>query len=1445
MNFEEFRCKNCDAELDLYEAVGGVVACAYCGSKFTLPKKEQTSEVLSYLRMGQNELNCCAFERAYTAFEKAAELDESEPEAYFGMALAEYRVQYLKDVVKDERTGLLKNRLQPICHDMGGKLFSESDEYRRALACATEEQRAEYRDRAEMIDRIRREFHELSKTGLDYDCFICVKVTDENGNHTKDYELANELYFALRDDRYRPFFSERCIKNRAGSDYEAMILYALITSESMIVICSEEKYLRTPWVKNEYTRFLGLMGAEKKEKNSLTIGFFGKPIERLPGVSTPIQGIDLNKIDAIKTIEGFIDSHDPEKRRKKAARETAEKQAAEEAAARAREQARQEAAAREQENENRRKAAERQAAEAAQKAEEAARKAAELERQLSALREAQQQVAAQTAEREATDNQQAEGSRRLESLSAERNDNHRPKCKVCGSVYLDVSKARNGIVVCDGCFARNAVDLLQSADSASTQFSLSTEEFQIENGALVQYRGKGGRVVIPDGVTEIGINAFSGCGNVTGVAIPDSVSVIGRGAFEKCVGLTAIQIPQGVTMIGAHAFSDCGNLKTIELPPSVTEIGYRAFINCTALTAVVLPPSVTMIRSYTFYGCANLAAIRIPKSVTRIGRCAFENCSGLTEIEIPNGVTQIENSAFNACENLNTVTISKKFLRERKGIFGEQYKKILYAYYEDTAAITTADGAANPSASVSARSDFTVSREGVLEKYKGGGGRVVIPAGVQAIGDGAFQGCKTLLSVVLPSGVRTIGEKAFCDCERLKSVTLPYNLVAVGNRAFFGCFALETIVLPETVCTIGHGAFQDCYRLKNITIPNETEEIEDCAFFGCKELTAVTIPAGVKSIGIGVFGGCNKLQTLEVAKGNSTYRSVGNCIIDIKNKTLLAGCGNSVIPADGSVVKIEDNSFEMLESLQKIVIPDSVTEIGETAFYACENLEEVRFSKNLQTMGDNAFWSCKTLQEAILPSSLQTMGEGAFANCYALRTVEIPRCLTDIPEEAFLNNSGLVSLEIPDGVRTIGERAFEANSALQSVSIPPSVTEIGFAFDECENLQTVTLPERFQDKLDEIFSDRYEEIRFTLTKPVATSSAIASGEVVADGECDSVLDPLEQAAIDAVRASKVPLDFVRTQKPVAAEIVNQVLKNLSVAQSKPATPASSAANAGSAPAANSPLSDFAIQNGELTTYCGKGGDVVVPSGVKKIGYRAFYNQKNLRTVVLPEGVTEIGQSAFENSSLNRITLPQSLLRIGASAFKKSALVAIVISKNVNRIDTFAFSSCTLFNSIAVETGNTVFHSYGNCLIETKKKTLIAGCAASVIPSDGSVTIIGREAFCGRDSLRAITIPNSIRTIDDYAFGWTGLTALHIPAGVQEIGAKIINGCNELQEVTLPSGLQKVASGAFWRCFERNGYSVKKQLVIRCNVKKPLFGLPRGWEKDWEDAKTKVIWNNKD
>ena len=164
---EELRCKNCDAGIDVRRAVGGVVKCSFCGSVFTLPKPEQDSRVLSQLGIGQNELDCYAFDRAYTAFSKAAELDSSEPEAHFGMALADFKVQYLRDRVN--------NKLQPVCHEINGKTFSDSSDYRRALSLATPAQKKEYTRKAEEIDYIRREFFALSKSGAAYDCFICVK----------------------------------------------------------------------------------------------------------------------------------------------------------------------------------------------------------------------------------------------------------------------------------------------------------------------------------------------------------------------------------------------------------------------------------------------------------------------------------------------------------------------------------------------------------------------------------------------------------------------------------------------------------------------------------------------------------------------------------------------------------------------------------------------------------------------------------------------------------------------------------------------------------------------------------------------------------------------------------------------------------------------------------------------------------------------------------------------------------------------------------------------------------------------------------------------------------------------------------------------------------------------------------------------------------------------
>ncbi len=297
---EILKCKTCGSPIDPTKAVGGVIECEYCHNKLTLPKVGSSAE--SAVFQGSLELDVCDFDRAYTVFKRASELDKSEPEAYFGMALAEFKVQYLTDANK--------RKLQPICHDVSGKMFAESANYKKALSLATPAQRVEYEQKAKEIDYIRKEFYALKSAGEGYDCFLCVKVTsDQTGRKTEDSDRASQLYYHLRDKGFRPFYSEREIQNQTGADYEARILYALFTSGSMIVVCSNEDYLQTPWVKNEYTRFLRLINNDEKERDAITIAFHGTPVERLPGKDGRIQGVNLANPDAYSKLDEFVAAH--------------------------------------------------------------------------------------------------------------------------------------------------------------------------------------------------------------------------------------------------------------------------------------------------------------------------------------------------------------------------------------------------------------------------------------------------------------------------------------------------------------------------------------------------------------------------------------------------------------------------------------------------------------------------------------------------------------------------------------------------------------------------------------------------------------------------------------------------------------------------------------------------------------------------------------------------------------------------------------------------------------------------------------------------------------------------------------------------------------------------------------------------------------------------------
>ena len=193
--------------------------------------------------------------------------------------------------------------------------------------------------------------------------------------------------------------------------------------------------------------------------------------------------------------------------------------------------------------------------------------------------------------------------------------------------------------------------------------------FNKNKTTLIAYRAKETNYTIPNSVTTIGNQAFSGCNSLTSINISNSVTTIGWAAFSDCDSLTSINIPNSVTTIGNGAFRDCKSLTSINIPNSVTTIGKDVFWGCKSLTSINIPNSVTTIGKAAFCRCESLNSINIPNSVTTIGSLAFACCLSLTSINVPNSVTTIENRAFTSCESLTSINIPNSVTTIEDGAF--------------------------------------------------------------------------------------------------------------------------------------------------------------------------------------------------------------------------------------------------------------------------------------------------------------------------------------------------------------------------------------------------------------------------------------------------------------------------------------------------------------------------------------------------------------------------------------------------------------------------------------------------------------------------------------------------------------------------------------------------------------------------------------------------------
>lgn len=256
--------------------------------------------------------------------------------------------------------------------------------------------------------------------------------------------------------------------------------------------------------------------------------------------------------------------------------------------------------------------------------------------------------------------------------------------------------------------------------------------------------------------------------------------------------------------------------------------------------------------------------------------------------------------------------------------------------------------------------DFEI-KDGVITKYVGAGGDVVIPSKdkdgkpITAIGRNAFYNCDSVLSVSFPNTVTTIGYCAFSWCDGLTSIDIPSTVTRIvgSNYSSF---------------TFGNydGAFCNCANLKHVTIPSSITTIENALFAGCKSLESMTIPVGVTEIGAGAFREC--------------------------------------------------------ESLREITIPDSVVTIGDQAFCICSSLTEVIIPDSVVTLGitknNNSTWifdNCMNLKKATVGEKVQCIGGRTFTNCTSLERITIKGKDTTITGWDPLGYNKAITVEVAYG----------------------------------------------------------------------------------------------------------------------------------------------------------------------------------------------------------------------------------------------------------------------------------------------------------------------------------------------------------------------------------------------------------------------------------------------
>ena len=539
--------------------------------------------------------------------------------------------------------------------------------------------------------------------------------------------------------------------------------------------------------------------------------------------------------------------------------------------------------------------------------------------------------------------------------------------------------------------------------------------------------------------------------------------------------------------------------------------------------------------------------------------------------------------------------------------------------------------------------------------------KVVVPEGVEYLGDSVFQGCSELYDITIPSTLEHIGSYAFGGTKYYKGLvddrmnslyylgnwvigaqededdtddvdtsfkgtvvditpdTFKVGTVGLADSVLQSCPALVNVVLPDSMKYIGDYAFYKCLKL-NLVSTNYAERVGDYAFSDDGNISQLSLGTKLKTIGSYAFYNCTSLE-------NNTMNPIVPASVTRIGTYAFANSGLWSKPAEDGViyagswavgclpniqeatikegtVGISDYAFYMATGLKSLTgLGVGVKYIGRGAFFGCVGLGTISLYDEMEKIEDYTFYACANLLDVSLPQSLKSVGRGAFYDCEILSYVDFSPVLNlqEIGMYAFTNCQNLATVDFGYTLKTIGDYAFYKCYSLQDVSLPDTVETIGnYAF----------------------YKNYYEYEN-------------DAGEFI-------------QKGLKTISFDKDPTDKYVSQ-----------LKT---------------------------IGDYAFTGCQLLQA------VSLPDSIKSVGTSAFYNCIAIESVELGAGIEKIGAYAFFGvEKPTSLVLPATLRQIGMYAFKGwSELTSLVIPSTVEVMEEHAFYGCykaTIYTDLTPEQVN--------------------------------------------------------------------------------------------------------------------------------------------------------------